>query len=235
MKTHGDAITGTRGGPYKPTASYVSTRKGDTVYIHVLRWTDGGVTLPSLPKRIVGSRLLGGGTVQLAQAADGVTIRVPAALQDAADTVIALRLGGTAMDIAAIDPAPKSPRATLSASSVYGNDPTYGATKAYDDDENSRWATDSGTKQAWLQADFAQPTRLDGITIKEALARRVQKFEVQYKALGGANWITLTTGTQIGPDYEAEFSPVTAASVRLNILDATDGPTISELSFHPAK
>jgi alpha-L-fucosidase len=235
MKTHGEAVTGTRGGPYKPTSAYVSTRKGDTVYVHVLHWTTEGVTLPALPRRIVGSRLLGGGTAQVTQTATGVTLDVPANRRDATDTVVALRLDGTAMDMAAIAPAPKSPLAALSASNTYQNDPTYGAAKAYDSDDNSRWATDSGTKQAWLQAEFAAPTQIDGITIDEAIEKRVQKFEIAYKAPGGTDWVTLAQGTQIGADYTIHFPAVLAGAVRLTILDATDGPTLSEVSFHVPK
>jgi alpha-L-fucosidase len=182
----------------------------------------------------VGSRLLGHGKADVAQTADAVTIGVPARAHDAADTVIALTLDGSAMDLAPIDPARKTPLASLSASNVYQGDAHYAAEMAYDNDEDSRWATDSGTKQAWLRADFDKPTSLDGVTIHEAIDRRVRKFEIQYQPLGGSDWITLVSGTEIGPDYTTNFEPVTAKSFRLNVLDATDGPTISEISFHTA-
>ena len=63
---------------------------------------------------------------------------------------------------------------------------------------------------------------------------RVRKFELQYK--GNGQWKTIIDGIKIGPDYVKDFAPVTAGQVRLNILDATDGPTIWEFQlFAPKK
>ena len=43
-------------------------------------------------------------------------------------------------------------------------------------------------------------------------------------------------GTRLGPDYSSQFEPVTARYVRLNILQATKGPTIWEFQlFAPKK
>ena len=42
-------------------------------------------------------------------------------------------------------------------------------------------------------------------------------------------WKTFLQGTRIGEQYSQDFQPVTAQYVRLNILEATDGPTICEL------
>ena len=53
---------------------------------------------------------------------------------------------------------------------------------------------------------------------------RIRKFELQYKANG--QWKTITDGTRIGQNYVKDFKQVTAKKVRLNILEATDGPTI---------
>jgi alpha-L-fucosidase len=149
--------------------------------------------------------------------------------------VIALRLNGTAMNLAVIAPAQPAFQATLSSSNVYKNDPNYAASKALDDNASSRWATDDGTKQAWLQADFAAPTKIQGMTVVEAYPGRVQKFEIQYQAPGRNDWITLATGTHLGEDYGVRFAPVLAQSMRLNILDSTQGPTISEINFDVAK
>ncbi|MEO7716678.1 MAG: alpha-L-fucosidase [Capsulimonas sp.] len=235
MKTRGVSITGTRGGPYKPTSSYVSTRKGNTVYVHVLGWTGDSVTLPVMPKAITGSRVLGGGSVQVRQTPEGVTITVPTGNHDASDTVIALQLNGSAMDLAPIAATISGPPATLAATNVYHQIPTYDAAMAYDGDDGTRWATDDGVKQAAITAEFAKPAVIQGVSIHEAIEKRVQKFELQYQAPGGSDWITLAAGTQIGEHYTASFTPVQAKSFRLNILDSTEGPTISEISFMTAK
>jgi alpha-L-fucosidase len=230
MKTHSRAIYGTRGGPYMPTKNYVSTRNGKTIYVHAFDWSSDSVTLPALPAKVVGAKVLGGGNVKYAQNADGLTITVPSVDRDAADTVVALKLTSSAMDISPIS-TPILPLAKMSASNVYRADPAYGAEKAYDDQDSTRWATDDGTKTAWLEADFPKPTKLTGVVINEAYAGRVQSFQLQYRPPGGSDWITIKSGTHLGDDYKTTFLEIIAQSFRLNILDSTDGPTISEISF----
>ena len=51
LEKYGESIYGTRGGPYKPGKGIVSTRKGDTVYVHVLQWCDESIVLPRCRRR----------------------------------------------------------------------------------------------------------------------------------------------------------------------------------------
>jgi alpha-L-fucosidase len=57
----------------------------------------------------------------------------------------------------------------------------------------------------------------------------VQEFELQTKE--GDGWRTFAHGTTIGPDYSSQFESVTARHVRLNILKASDAPTIWEFQL----
>ena len=68
-----------------------------------------------------------------------------------------------------------------------------------------------------------------GVKIVEAYAGRVQKFEFQYRDKG--DWKTIFTGTTVGESFEKHFNSVKADEFRLNILDATQGPTISEIQL----
>jgi hypothetical protein len=63
--------------------------------------------------------------------------------------------------------------------------------------------------------------------------QRVQKFEFQVRE--GSEWQTVFTGTTLGANFSRTFPPVTTKAIRLNILDATDGPTISEVQVTEAK
>jgi alpha-L-fucosidase len=108
----------------------------------------------------------------------------------------------------------------------------YSADKAVDDDPATRWATNTGTKQAWLEVDLGKPTTFNHAFISEDFDR-VQQFELQYKE--GGQWRTITEGTKIGRKLKLEFSPVTARHVRLNILKASDGPTIWEFQLFAPK
>ena len=73
---YGETIYGTRGGPWKPTKSLASTRKGNTIYVHLLGWNGETVTLPNIPRKIIRSSALTGGTARVEQAADTISIRI---------------------------------------------------------------------------------------------------------------------------------------------------------------
>ncbi|MCX8495572.1 MAG: alpha-L-fucosidase [Akkermansiaceae bacterium] len=45
----------------------------------------------------------------------------------------------------------------------------------------------------------------------------------------GSSWVTFHKGSRLGAHFNASFSPVTTSAIRLNILDATKGVTISEI------
>ena len=121
-----------------------------------------------------------------------------------------------------------------SASNVYGKGARdYGPQQAFDGDPETRWATDPGTKRAWIAGRLRKPGRFAGVRIQEAYPGRVRKFEFQFR--DGAVWKTACAGTTLlGAHTELKFPAVTAQEFRLNILDATDGPTIAEIQLIPA-
>jgi len=100
MKQYGDSVYGTRGGPFQPAKWGVSTCKDDKIFVHVLRWPgDGPITLPSVARKIVGSRLLTSGEVEVKPTEPGIVLTIPQASRQALDTIIELRLDGSALDI----------------------------------------------------------------------------------------------------------------------------------------
>ena len=148
------------------------------------------------------------------------------------DTLIALDIDQPAIGIAPLNV--RNPRSLAveksAASNIYCNlEWQFGPQAAFDHDPETRWATDEGTKQCWIDADLGKPQIVQGIRIKESFGQRVQKFEFQHRA--GDEWKTLFTGTTLGEKFEKSFPAVTAQEFRLNILDATEGPTISEIEL----
>lgn len=222
---YGETVYATRGGPWKPTKALASTRRDNTIFVHVFRWEGDAVTLPGIPRKITASSVMTGGRVQCDQTADRVILTVPAADHRDIDTIVRLDLDGPALDIPPLALATSSVQAT--ASNVFMEMDEYGADAAFDDDPHSRWATDGGTKQAWIARDFGRPRTFNGVRILEAYAGRVQRFELQYKE--GAAWKTIFAGTTLGEDFKKSFPPVTAREVRLNILEAAEGPTLWEI------
>jgi alpha-L-fucosidase len=119
------------------------------------------------------------------------------------------------------------------ASNVYHNQGDYRPELAFDGDPRTRWACDAGLKQAWLALDLGRPCTIDRAFLSEAYDR-IEEFELQAGRDG--RWETFARGGKIGSGLELKFQPVTVQRVRLNILKATNGPTIWEfLLFEQSK
>ena len=98
MKVNGQAITGTERTPLPVQAWGESTRKGNTVYLHVLNWPrKGRVVVGGLKSDVKRAYLLSAPKRKLEVKRLGpldVVVQAPAKAPDAVDTVIALELGG---------------------------------------------------------------------------------------------------------------------------------------------
>jgi alpha-L-fucosidase len=78
LQTHGSSIYGTRAGPLTPRPWGATTQRGDTVFVHVLEWSDPALALPSWGQRIVSARMLdGGAAVEVVQSPTGITLTLP--------------------------------------------------------------------------------------------------------------------------------------------------------------
>jgi alpha-L-fucosidase len=92
---NGESIYGTRGGPIPPHPWGVTTRKGNTVYVHVLDLPDASLLLPPLPSAVRSARLLNGGRPIDVKSGDfGVVLTIPRDAVDPIDTIVALELAG---------------------------------------------------------------------------------------------------------------------------------------------
>jgi alpha-L-fucosidase len=164
---------------------------------------------------------------------DGKVLKVLVAEGDRSPiaTIVKLELDGSAMELppVSITPPALTSGKKASASNIFRNDDSFSPAKAMDDNPQTRWATDAGTHAAWIQADLASPTLIGRLAVSEAFAGRVRKFELQYRISEEQAWQTALTGTELGENFEADFEPVTARWVRLNILEATEGPTLNEV------
>ncbi|MEJ2704586.1 MAG: alpha-L-fucosidase, partial [Sedimentisphaerales bacterium] len=206
LKEYGQTIYGTRGGPFRPGTWGASTHKGNSIYVHVLDWPEDRLILPAIPKKIIASNVLTGGEASVKQTDETIEVSLPKSCQRELDTIIELKLDGPAGDIAPAS-LPSGSLAcgkTARASTVYQNLPMHGPDKAVDDDPTTRWATDYGVKQAWLDVDLGKPATFDQVRIREEYDR-VREFEIQYK--DGAQWKTFVRGKRIGSDYWAKFKP----------------------------
>jgi alpha-L-fucosidase len=120
-------------------------------------------------------------------------------------------------------------------SNVYQNSAAYDAGKACDDNDETRWATDSGTHAAWLEIDLGKPCLIGRAVLQQAFPelKRIRKFAVE--AYLDSNWKSVYTGSDPGAELEMNFTPVMAQRVRLNITESAEGPTIWEFRVFPPR
>jgi alpha-L-fucosidase len=91
LKLNGAAIYGTRAGVIPATAETVSTRRGNTHYVHVLDDVSDCLKLKGVPESVTQARLLRDGTpVTLERKGDVTVLTIPAEVRDAYDTVVEL-------------------------------------------------------------------------------------------------------------------------------------------------
>jgi alpha-L-fucosidase len=87
----GSSIRGTRGGPVRPRDWGVTTRRGDTVFVHVLNWPDRVLALPDFGARIVSASMMkDGARVAVTQTENGATLTLPPSTADDPDRVVVL-------------------------------------------------------------------------------------------------------------------------------------------------
>jgi len=235
LKMNGESIYGTRGGPWRDAPWGGTTHRGERVFVHVLRWPGDDVCLAPIPAKIVSHRVLTGGKATVSQTDDAITISVPDEHRKELDTIIELTLDGPAAELRAglVSSGSLAVGKKIIASSTW---PGHGHTPrmAFDDDPTTRWGAGEDTRTGWLAVDLGEPKTIGRLRVNEATWDRIRKFELQIQEDG--QWETIHTGTTIGADFTVEFEPVTAQHVRLNILEATDVPTIWEVQlFAPGK
>lgn len=234
LARYGESVYGTRGGPFKPGPWGASTCKEDRIHLFVMNWPEEGpLELPPVPQTIVDREILTGGKLNVSQSEEGIVVDVPEADRQEIATVIRLTVDGNALDIPPVNVVCSGSLACqkpATASNVYQNAVHhYGPAMALDDDPATRWATDAGTHAAWLEVDLGQPTAVGRVMIDEAYEGRIQRFELQCRE--GDRWKTVLSGETVGRGFTRKFPAVTAQHFRLEILEATEGPTIWEFQL----
>ncbi len=103
LAKYGDTIYRTRGGPWNFPRSIASTRRGKSIFLHVLNWDDETVTLPNIPAKVRRAEVLTGGKAEFQQQGDKLRVSVPPANRQEIDTIIRLDLDRSAMDLLPVD------------------------------------------------------------------------------------------------------------------------------------
>lgn len=101
LKKHGNTIYSTRGGPFKPNDWGVSTRKGNTIFLHILKLNGNApkVVIPDFGMKIKSCRLVDGGKVKLTKQNGSYLIEFDAKDIQPISTIVEIKVAGNVMDI----------------------------------------------------------------------------------------------------------------------------------------
>lgn len=214
---YGSTLHGALAGPFTAADWGGSMAKGNSIFLHVLKWPGETLTLPplALGRQISGNAVLTGGTATVTQSATGVSITLPVANRDPIDTIIRLDLDGSAEALARHQPYVGSTTTgmTANASAASGG---YEAAKACDADASTSWR--HGTISGTLTIPFASTRNLNRIDVQFDNGASVtgQNISVTLEAQSpSGSWSTLWTGTSYTQVLSRPLEPVQAIAIRL--------------------
>jgi alpha-L-fucosidase len=232
MQINREAIKGTGPCPLpaQPAWGRITTKPG-TLYLHLFSWpADSAIELPMKFDGQPEVYLLADpkkSPLALETTDTGIRIKVPVTMElDRAATVIVVKGKYT------LPAPPKAPIKAISAkaSSTWTINPGMTADQVADGNFNTRWGAEGNARSGWLELDLGAEKTIAGALVDEAGYSRTQKFEIQAKS--GEAWTTVAAGTTLGDRKIIRFkTPATARVFRLNILQASEVPTISEFQL----
>ena len=231
VRANEPAIYGTRGGPWLPSDYGVSTRKGDKVYLFLQTGRSETVKLPALSVAVKSAKLLGGASIAVQQQGGQVVLRVPAAQRKPMFTVVELTMAGSvakAPVVAVPGLRDVSQGKPVEVSSFWAGRPELDARHITDGNMGTMWATTEKARSGSVTVDLGQPTAVSALRLSDAPYGRTRKFDVEVEV--GNGWKRVATGATIGADLRVDFDSATTRRVRLNIREATDTPTLANLT-----
>jgi alpha-L-fucosidase len=223
MDVNGDAIHGTTNGPFSYLSWGRSTRKGQTLYLHVFKWPANGVLNVPLKNKVTEARLVANGKpVKYKTDKSGLILTLPAVAPDSIASVIALKFVGEP-----VVPAIPSIGKEAQASSQLNADDS--PANAVDGKIETAWhAAAADSAGVWLQVDLGKSFKIGAAAIQEDKGA-IKAYKLEYK--DGSQWKTIFDGKKIGRGILKTFEPITGQVFRVNITKASPGIGIKELTL----
>lgn len=230
LQKYGHTIYGTRGGPFKPTDWGVSTRKGHTIFLHILKWHGRSpkITIPDLGREIKNCRLVTGGDLKITKLDKGAVIEFSHEVLQPVNTIVGIELDGDVMGVQPLEIGSES--LSYSKKVTASSDPNprwHGITSVNNGDwVGHAWSPDKEDKIPWAEIDLGKSEKISKAVIYES-GQAVKAFEIQCQS--GDQWKTIYRGTTIGTKVEIELPGTIAQKVRLVLKEYSEVPAIYEI------
>ena len=230
MDANGESIHGTTASPFAKLSWGRCTTKrhggATTLYLHVFEWpADGKLLVPGLRNDVSSAKLLAtDGKLVFVRKGDDVLVTLPATAPDAIASVIKMEIQGAPDVIQMV-----ALKGAMTASSTWSA-PGFETAKANDENPGTRWSAAQGTRSGWLEIDLGTAKNVGRALIRETSYPRTEEFAIEYQ--DGEVWKGVERGAKIAGEKMISFTPVTARRFRLNILKASDAPTIDEFTLY---
>jgi alpha-L-fucosidase len=235
LEKYGYAIYGTRGGPFKPADWGVSTRKGNMVYLHILKWSGSSpeITLPDIGIEVKNVILAGGGKAKFSNIKGITRIKFDGKLLQPVNTIIEIEYAANVMNARPMDIAPQSisymkkvnPSSNLTPKWINFQ---YSDPKSITNGDwsGSFWQAADDDKSPWVEIDLGKPEKFSKVVLYES-GNNIKSFELQYKT--EESWKTFYNGTTIGQRAEISIKPIEARYIRLIITSFSLPPAVYEI------
>lgn len=130
---------------------------------------------------------------------------------------------------------------TISATEVKNGDLKFKPSNVADENDNTYWAAEKGTKTASLYVNFGKNVTFDALTLEEDIrfGQRIENFAIYYKNSEG-KWTEFSSGSTIGGKRVVLEKPVIAKEIKITFVGMTDSagnvaePVISHVGVYKA-
>jgi alpha-L-fucosidase len=251
LERYGESVYGTRGGPYMRTNAYGSTCKNNKVFLHIFDPQITELTVPALPKKVVGASMLNGGAATVSQTESAVVVQLKQHNIHSPSTIVVLELDGSAEDILPINEIPVNQNVKVRSSNKNGAKNGL----ASDGSMATYWKADGHTESPWLIYDLGSEKSISRAVLFEGAfeGQHSNIHHIQIEVKEGGGWKTVKEGKRIleggwagNPDTpydfdiwplsivhpELRFDPVTARHVRLKLVRVSGKPVIHQFELY---
>jgi len=117
----------------------------------------------------------------------------------------------------------------VTASSLWQDDVTYAPAKAIDGNLSTRWGGAEFSRDGWIEVELPRNATVSKAIVLQGSFNRIEKYQLQ--AWIDDAWKIVVEGSTIADDGPVEFEPVTSSRFRLEILQASEVPSITEFQL----